>query len=86
MTILQLDYGIPSEDELARLMGAATPHFALQIRDRVRAYADALPEEHPRRIMLAAQVTRLEALAVDGERGPAGDIDLPPCLSLDVER
>jgi len=86
MTILELDYGIPSEDELARLMGAATPHFALQIRDRVRAYADALPEEHPRRIMLAAQVTRLEALAVDGERGPAGDIDLPPCRSLDVDR
>ncbi len=86
MTILELDYGIPSEDELARLMGAATPHFALQIRDRVRAYADALPEEHPRRVMLAAQVTRLEALAVDGECGPAGDIDLPSLPSLDVDR
>ncbi len=86
MTILLLDYGIPSEDDLDRLMGAATPHFALQIRDRVRAYADALPEEHPRRIMLAAQVTRLETLAIDRECGPAGDIDLPPCSSLGVER
>ena len=38
MTIMEHDYGIPSEDELARLVGAATPHFALQIRDRVVAY------------------------------------------------
>jgi glutamyl/glutaminyl-tRNA synthetase len=63
MTILEVDYGIPSEDELARLVGAATPHFALQIRDRVRAYADALPEDHPRRPGIEAQIARLEALA-----------------------
>ena len=56
MTILEHDYGIPSEDELARLVGAATPHFALQIRDRVRAYADALPEAHPRRAGIANRV------------------------------
>ena len=86
MTILEHDYGIPSEDELARLVGAATPHFALQIRDRVRAYADALPEAHPRRAGIDAQVARLEVLAVDGQCGPAGDIDLPPRPSLDVDR
>ena len=86
MTILEVDYGIPSEDELARLVGAATPHFALQIRDRVRAYADALPEDHPRRPGIEAQIARLEVLAVDGQCGPAGDIDLPPRPSLDVDR
>lgn len=86
MTILEHDYGIPSEDELARLVGAATPHFALQIRDRVRTYADALPADHPRRPGIEAQVARLEALAVDGQCGPAGDIDLPPRPSLDVDR
>ena len=86
MTILEVNYGIPSDDELARLVGAATPHFALQIRDRVRAYADALPEDHPRRPGIEAQIARLEVLAVDGQCGPAGDIDLPPRPSLDVDR
>jgi hypothetical protein len=86
MTILELHYGIPSEDELARLVGAATPHFALQIRDRVRAYAEALPEDHPRRAGIEAHIVRLEVLAVDGQCGPAGEIDLPPRPSLDVDR
>ena len=56
---MEHDYGVPSEDELARLVGAATPHFALQIRDRVVAYRDALPEGHERRAELDAQIARL---------------------------
>ena len=86
MTILELDYGIPSEDELARLVGAATPHFALQIRDRVRAYGAELPDGHPRMPEIVAQVVRLQALAIDGQGGPAGEADLPARPSLEVER
>lgn len=82
MTIMEHDYGIPSEDELARLVGAATPHFALQIRDRVVAYRDALPTGHARRAELDAQVMRLERLAVDGAGGPDDAADLPPRPSL----
>lgn len=84
MTILEHDYGIPSEDELARLVGAATPHFALQIRDRVLAYRDALPPDHPRRAEMDAQVLRLERLAVDGAGGPTDEADLPARPSLEL--
>ncbi len=82
MTILEHDYGVPSDDELARLVGAATPHFALQIRDRVLAYRDALPEGHPRRADLDAQAVRLVRLAVDGAGGPGEVADLPARPSL----
>lgn len=84
MTIMELDYGIPSEDDLARLVGAATPHFALQIRDRVVAYRAALPEGHPRAAELDAQIARLERLAIDGAGGPTDEADLPPRPSLEL--
>ena len=84
MTILEHDYGIPSEDELARLVGAATPHFALQIRDRVVAYRAQLPDGHPRIPELDAQIARLERLAIDGAGGPLDEADLPPRPSLEL--
>src|SRR5665647_1754233 len=83
MTIMEHDYGIPSEDELAHLVGAATPHFALQIRERVAAYAESLPEGHPRLPALHDQMVRLDRLAVEGATGPAGDADLPGRPSLE---
>ncbi len=84
MTIMEHDYGVPSEDDLARLVGAATPHFALQIRDRVVAYRDALPAGHERRSEMDAQIARLERLAVDGAGGPHDVADLPPRPSLEL--
>jgi hypothetical protein len=84
MTVLEHDYGVPSEDELMRLIGAATPHFALQVRDRVVAFIYALPHDDPRRGALAAQVARLERLAVSGQGGPHDEADLPPAPSLDL--
>ncbi len=82
MTILEHDYGIPSEDDLARLVGAATPHFALQIRDRLVAYRSALPDGHARVTEIDAQIARLERLAIDGAGGPRDEADLPPRPSL----
>ncbi|WP_217912965.1 hypothetical protein [Miltoncostaea marina] len=73
---------IPSEDTLAQLVGAATPHFAFQIRDRVRQYADALPPGHPRQAELARHLERLEALGYKGEAAGVTDPDLPPRRSL----
>lgn len=81
MTVLEHIYGIPSEDELAMLVGAAVPHFALQIRARVAEYAAALPPDHPRQPELARHLARLDALADDGQPGE-GPIDLPPRASL----
>jgi hypothetical protein len=81
VTVLEHIYGVPSEDELAMLVGAAVPHFALQIRGRVAEYAATLPADHPRQPELARQLARLDALAADGEPG-TGPIDLPPRASL----
>lgn len=82
MTVLDRVYDIPDDDELAQLVGAATPHFALQIRDRVAGYARSLPADHPRQAELTRQLQRLEALAVGGETGGVSVTDLPSRGSL----
>ena len=82
MTVLEHVYDVPSDEELARLVGSATPHFALQIRDRVAALAAALPPDHPRRADLERQVARLEGLAFEGEGAGASAPDLPARPSL----
>lgn len=75
-------YDIPDEEELARLVGAATPHFALQARDRVAAALARLPETHPRRPEITRQIARLEHIAVAGEDGGEAEPDLPAADSL----
>jgi hypothetical protein len=82
MSVAEHVYDIPSDDELAQLVGAATPHFALQIRDRVAQLAAALPPDHPRQPELRAHIERLEWLAIHGEHGPGKTFDLPPRPSL----
>jgi hypothetical protein len=81
VTVLEHIYGVPSEDELAMLVGAAVPHFALQIRARVAEYAATLPPDHPRQPELTRHLEHLDALAVDGQPGE-GPLDLPPRASL----
>lgn len=76
MTVLEHVYDIPSEEELARLVGSATPHFALQIRDRVASYAAALPPDHPRQAALAGHLARLDALSTHGESAGLAELDL----------
>lgn len=77
MTVLEHLYDIPSEEELARLVGSATPHFALQIRDRVASYAAALPPDHARQAELARHLARLDALSTHGESAGLAELDLP---------
>ncbi len=40
----------PTKDEVDALVGPATPHFAFQLRARVRALITELPEDHPVRV------------------------------------
>lgn len=82
MPVFEHDYGVPSQDELAALVGAATPHFAFQIHDRVAAYARSLPSDHPRQAELAAHLERLDRIGFGGEPGRASHPDLPPRPSL----
>lgn len=50
-------------EEVRALTGAVTPHFALQVRNRVRRLIDPLPAEHPARIEGERQIAELEELA-----------------------
>ncbi len=60
-------------DDIRALAGPATPHFALQIRNRVRRLITNLPANDPVRVEGERQIERLESLANhSGEpRGPA---------------
>jgi hypothetical protein len=37
----------PTKDDIDALVGPATPHFAYQLRARVRELIEDLPEDHP---------------------------------------
>lgn len=82
MSVYQHVHDVPSEDELAQLVGAATPHFAFQARDRVAQYAAALPPDHPRQAELARHLEHLDRLGLEGEDGRVSDPDLPPRAPL----
>ena len=66
-------------DDVRQLMGASTPHFALQLRNRIAKLIAPLPGDHPARIEGEREIGRLERLGVDGEtRGrPPQDGELP---------
>lgn len=86
MSVSQHVHPIPDEDELAQLVGAATPHFAFQIRDRVLQYAAVLPPDHPRQAELARHLERLDRLGYGGEAAGVRALDLPPRPSVDPSR
>jgi hypothetical protein len=62
-------------DDVRQLMGASTPHFALQLRNRIRTLIRGLPPEDPARLLGEQEIARLERLGFEGEvRGePAQD-------------
>ena len=84
VTVREHIYPVPDEAELAQMVGAATPHFSMQIRDRVVAFSRQLPQDHPRQAELTAHIARLEALAYGGEPGRAGQAELPARPSLAI--
>ncbi len=67
------------------MVGAATPHFALQIRERVVSFAATLPADDPRQAELATHIARLDQLALGGEGGRVGQAELPTRPSLRLE-
>jgi hypothetical protein len=50
-------------EDIRALAGASTPHFALQVRNRVRRLIEPLPPEHPARIEGERKIAQLEELA-----------------------
>jgi hypothetical protein len=58
----------PTVEDVRQLMGASTPHFALQIRNRIRSLISGLAEDHPARTLAEQELARLERLAEGAER------------------
>jgi hypothetical protein len=79
---LQADHETTVED-VRQLMGASTPHFALQLRERIRALIRDLPPGHPARVEGEREIARLDDIAFLGEvRGHAAEDGLAPLPSV----
>ena len=61
-----------SVEDVRQLMGAATPHFALQLRNRIANLISDLPEGHPARVEGEREIARLESLGFTGENRGEG--------------
>ena len=71
-------------EDVRQLMGASTPHFALQIRNRIARLIAGLPQDHPARIEGEREIERLRELGLLGEfRGAPHEEGLGPLPSLD---
>jgi hypothetical protein len=72
-------------EDIRELVGAATPHFALQIRDRVRRLIADLPPGDPARVEGERAIERLERIALEGQNsGHVQEHELPlPSLRLE---
>jgi hypothetical protein len=80
------DHEVTVED-VRQLMGASTPHFALQLRNRIARLITPLPPDHPARIEGEREIERLTRLGYTGEqRGtPPQDGERPlPSLRPDA--
>jgi hypothetical protein len=70
----------PTRDDIDALVGSATPHFAYQLRARVRELIEDLPPDHPVRRYGEEKMELLDRLgyasskAEDGTREPRSRI------------
>ena len=72
-------------EDIRQLMGASTPHFALQLRERIRRLIRGLPEDHPARQEGEREIARLDKIAFTGEvRGHGPEAGLDPLPSLEA--
>jgi hypothetical protein len=79
---VKAEHAVTVED-VRQLMGASTPHFALQLRQRIRNLIRGLPEDHPARIEGEREIARLDKLAFVGEvRGQTAEAGLEPLPSM----
>jgi hypothetical protein len=70
-------------EEVRQLFGASTPHFALQLRNRIATLIKQLPPDHPARVEGEREIARLTALGFDGEtRGKSAEPGMRTLASL----
>lgn len=82
---LKPDHDVTVED-VRQLMGASTPHFALQLRNRIQALIRGLPADHPARVEGEREIARLNRIAFVGEvRGHQAEPGLDPLRSVTAD-
>ncbi len=70
-------------NDVRQLMGASTPHFALQLRNRIAKLIRGLPAGHPARVEGEREIARLTALGLEGElRGHAAEPGMATLASV----
>jgi hypothetical protein len=73
-------------EDVRQLTGASTPHFALQLRERIRTLIRDLPPDHLARIEGEREIARLDRIAYVGEvRGHEAEPGLRPLPSVGEE-
>jgi hypothetical protein len=64
-------------EDIRALAGPSTPHFALQVRNRIRRLIEPLPADHPARIEGERKIVELEDLA-EHSGDPRGTMGIDP--------
>ncbi|TMJ98421.1 MAG: hypothetical protein E6G67_00210 [Actinobacteria bacterium] len=67
----------PTTDDIDALVGPATPHFAYQLRARVRALIRDLPEDHPVRRYGEDKMALLDRLGHASSKAEEGSLEPP---------
>ena len=76
----------PTVEDVRALVGPSTPHFALQIRNRIAKLIRDLPADHPARIEGERELRRLTGLGYSGEvRGTPHEDGLEPLPSVGAD-
>jgi hypothetical protein len=71
-------------DDVRQLMGASTPHFAMQLRNRIARLIAGLPQDDPARREGEREIARLQRLGHTGEvRGHGAEDGMRPLASVD---
>ena len=64
-------------EDIRALVGPSTPHFSLQVRNRIRRLIEPLPAEHPARVEGERKIAELEKLA-EHSGDPRGTMGIDP--------
>jgi len=73
-------------EDVRELMGASTPHFSLQLRERIRRLIAGLPPGDPARLEGEREIARLERLGLGGEvRGEPAEPGMEPLQSVSAD-
>ena len=74
----------PTTEDIDELVCAATPHFAFQIRARVRALVQDLEPNNPVRLYGEEQAAALERLGYSSSKAAEGPLESPERIGWDT--